>query len=83
LTLEGDKSRVEAVINHLHIMDMFQNDAAPSEEVVIHIAGVLKDMWSCKLQRDFPERHFQVDVYDGTSESLLDYEITFFQRSPN
>jgi hypothetical protein len=36
-------------------------------------------MWSCKLQRDFPERRFKVEIHDGEPGDLLSYEITFFQ----
>lgn len=78
-TLDNDRSQVEAVINHLHILDMFTSkDFKPTLQVVRHIARLLKDMWSCKLQRDFPERQFRVEVSDGTPD-LLTYEVTFFQ----
>jgi hypothetical protein len=79
-TLHGDRSKVEAVINHLHILDMFASgDFEPTPQVVLHVARLLKDMWSCKLQRDFPERQFKVEISDGTPDDLLTYEVTFFQ----
>lgn len=78
--LDGDQQRVEVVMNHLHILDMFQSqDFEPHKEVVRHLAAVLKDMWSCKLSRDFPQKRFCVQVYESETDDLLDYEITFFQ----
>jgi hypothetical protein len=78
--LEGDRSKVEAMINHLHILDMFTSEGfEPTPQVVVQISRVLQDMWSCKLQRDFPERRFKVEIQDGKADDLLSYEITFFQ----
>lgn len=80
-SLKGDRSRVEAVMNHLHILDMFTTEHfEPTQEIVSHLAGVLKDMWSCKLIRDFPDRRISVETYVGDTEDLLTYEITFFQE---
>jgi hypothetical protein len=79
-SLKGDRSKVEAMINHLHILDMFTSEGfEPTPQVVVHVASVLKDMWLCKLQRDFPERQFKVEIHDGQPDDLLTYEITFFQ----
>ena len=77
----GDKRSVEAVMNHRHILDLFQNGASePSEEAIVHLGRVLKEMWSCKLQRDFPERKVIVSFWEEQIEDLLDYEITFYQE---
>jgi len=79
-TAAGDRSRVESVINHLHILDMFDSEGfEPTEQVVVHVARLLRDMSSCKLQRDFPDRKFRVEIYDGSPDDLLAYELTFFQ----
>lgn len=79
--LKGDKSRVEFVINHVHILDMFANeDFEPSEDVIMHVGKLLQDMWSCKLARDFPERPIQVEFAKGTCDDLLAYEVTFYQK---
>jgi hypothetical protein len=80
-SLEGDRARVEHVMNHLHIMDMFISEGfEPTDRFVIHVAELLKNMWSCKLARDFPQRSFQIEIYEGTPDDLLGYEITFFQK---
>jgi hypothetical protein len=78
---KGDKSCVERLMNHRHILDIFLNsEMQPTKEIVRQIGRVLKDMWTCKLKRDFPERNVCVEFYDDDSDKLLDYEITVFQE---
>jgi hypothetical protein len=80
---KGDKASVEAVMNHRHILDIFCNsEVNPTKDIVLHLGRLLKDMWQCKLQRDFPERNMMVEFYDDDSDDLLDYQITFFHASP-
>ena len=77
----GDKTRVESVMNHRHIVNMFgESEFEPTEEVLIHIGRLLRDMWSCKLQRDYPQRRVKVRFSEDDSEDLLDYEITLYQE---
>jgi hypothetical protein len=60
----GNKTSVEVVMNHRHILDVFQNAANdPSEEVIL-----------------FPSRTVVVSSPENDVEDLLDYEITFFQE---
>ncbi len=78
----GDKKSVEVVMNHIHIVDSFGDlDLDPTREQVLHIGRKLKDIWSCKLDRDFPDRDFVVSFPEEPADDLLDYEITFFQES--
>src|SRR5437763_699074 len=56
---KGDKSAVEAVINHLHIIDMFPNAEATKVQVQ-WLGERLRDMWDAKLKRDFPDRKVAV-----------------------
>ena len=81
----GNRRAVEQVMNHRHILDLFQKpDQAPSEEIIVHLGRVLKDMWSCKLRHDFPSRTIVVSFTENDVEDLLDYEITFYQmRGPD
>ncbi|HEX2972895.1 MAG TPA: hypothetical protein VHP11_11210 [Tepidisphaeraceae bacterium] len=77
----GDRRQVEAVINHRHIVDLFTNsEFEPTKQLVIHVRRLLEDMWSCKLRREFPDRHFVVECYGDGSDDLLDYQITVFQQ---
>jgi hypothetical protein len=77
----GDRQAVEAVMNHRHILDLFCcPELEPTREQVVYLGRLLKEMWTAKLQRDFPGRRFVVAFPEERSENLLDYEITFFQE---
>jgi len=77
----GDKQAVERVMNHRHIADMFINsEVAPTKEILVHIGRLLKDMWQCKLRRDFPDRQIKVELYEGDSDDVAQYEITVFHE---
>jgi hypothetical protein len=77
----GDKTEVETVVNHRHIVDIFTNsEFAPTAEMVVHVRQLLKEMWSSKLQRDFPDRRFRIEFYGDGSNNLLDYQITVSQE---
>jgi len=76
----GDKRRVEVVMNHHHILDLFPNvPQEPSKALIIHLGRSLKEIWSCKLKHDFPTRVIAVSFPEDETEDPRDYEITFFQ----
>ena len=75
----GDLRAVETVMNHRHIVDLFSERAGASEEVVLHLGRLLREIWSCKLQRDFPDRRIVVSFPEMPVEDLGEYEITFYQ----
>ena len=79
---KGDKTRVEGMINHQHVVDLSPNaEFKPTKEIVIHIGRLLKDIWQCKLNRDFPDRRVKVEFCeDVETENLVDYQITVFQE---
>jgi hypothetical protein len=78
----GDRRRVEAVMNHKHVFDYFSHSGgAATKEQIIYLGRVLRDIWRMKLARDFPGRGFIVSFADGPCEELLDYEISFWQAS--
>lgn len=78
---EGDKKRVEAVMNHRHILDLFPNvQSEPTKEQIIHLGHLLRDMWQCKLNRDYPGRRITVSFLEDDCGDLLDYQVTFFQE---
>ncbi|WP_435016072.1 hypothetical protein TA3x_003632 [Tundrisphaera sp. TA3] len=75
----GDRTRVESVINHRHILDIF-DQSPPSRAQIMHLGKVLQSMWGTKLRAEFPGR--AVVVWFPEDEDLsddLDYQITFFQ----
>lgn len=74
----GDKRAVEAVLNHRHILDLFQF-AQPSREQVVYLGRLLREVWAAKLTRDFPGRRFVVSFEEGC-DSLLDFQVYFYQE---
>jgi hypothetical protein len=79
-TCDGNKTSVETVINHVHILDCFPNaKKAPTREQIIHLGRKLKEIWQAKLTRDFPDKTIIVSFPEEDYEDLVDYMIVFFQ----
>lgn len=77
----GNKTSVEEVVNHIHILDFFPNvKEPPSKEQVRHLGLKLRDMWEAKVKRDFPNRDIIVHFLDSDTDDLVDYQVTVFQR---
>jgi hypothetical protein len=77
----GDRTAVEAVLNHRHILDLFtSSEFEPSEEAVVHLGRLMREMWSCKLARDFPGRTIVVSFEEEVGDDMLDYQITFYHK---
>jgi len=75
------RNSVETVMNHRHILDLFSGeDSYVSREMIICLGRLLKDMWGCKLRRDFPDRGIIVSFPEDHKDDLLDYEITFYHN---
>lgn len=77
-----DKTRTEAMLNHCHITDLFINsEFKPNLNIVLYIGRYLKEVWTEKLKRDFPARHFVVSFPEEppSEHDLVSYEVTFFQ----
>jgi hypothetical protein len=78
----GDKTKAEAVMNHLHVLNVLPASVqSPTRDLVVAFGRLLQDAWSTKLRRDFPGREFCVDFPSEELEDLLDYEITFYQSA--
>jgi hypothetical protein len=80
---KGTRASVEAVINHIHILDLFSNpDLNPTREQLVWLGFRLKDMWECKLRRDFPDRDIVVafNGHDDVDDDL-DFQLTAYQTS--
>jgi hypothetical protein len=77
----GHRGQVEAVMNHRHILDLFSRDESDvPRELVLHLGRMLRDMWECKLKRDFPGREIVVSFPDEHLEDLREYEITIYHQ---
>jgi hypothetical protein len=77
----GDKSSTEMVINHIHIIDLFaSSDSTPTLNQALHLGRLIKAMWAAKLIVDYPGRAMIVSFSEDDFDSLLDLEVTFFQK---
>jgi hypothetical protein len=75
----GDRAAVERVLNHRHVLDLFgSSEFKATRNIVLYLGKLLRDMWSCKLARDFPDRTIIVNFDEEYCEDLVDYQITFF-----
>ena len=76
----NDRQATEAVINHVHLLDIHGDQAAePTEAQLRYLGRVLRETLEAKLKRDFPDRTFEVVFNDEPDLDLLDYEVTFWQ----
>lgn len=77
---DGDRKRVEAVMNHLHIADILKGVVeSPSQEAVLTFGRLIRDLWREKLFRDFPGKKFVVSFPEEHTDYVEEYEITFYQ----
>jgi hypothetical protein len=74
----SDPSAIEAVLNHRHLFDLFPVAPEPSRDVVLHLGRGLKEMWTAKLPRDFPDRRFVVSFPEDFDVEVDNPEITFY-----
>ena len=72
----GNRQAIESTVNHIHLCDLHCNDTeGNTPERMQYLASILKEIYTCKLERDFPHKTFTVEVYDDPSGPIL----TFFQ----
>jgi hypothetical protein len=80
-TLKGDKTRVEATMNHRHICDMLPcPERATTRGQITSVGKLLRETWSAKLRNEFPAEGFTVRFSEDYSEDLIDYYITLFRN---
>ncbi|MCG8096644.1 MAG: hypothetical protein JAZ17_23985 [Candidatus Thiodiazotropha endolucinida] len=78
---KNDKKSVEAVLNHVHIIDLFQvGQLQPTKMQIEYIGRKLKEMWLAKAKAVFPERSISVEFYEGNESDLVEYQVTLFQN---
>jgi hypothetical protein len=76
----GDRRRVEAVMNHLHIADIQHHGCEDiTRERVVYLGRVFSEIYRAKLAWQFPSRRFEVHFDDSPAEDLTDCELTFIQ----
>ena len=75
----NNRQAIEAVINHIHLVDLHMDDPDPSEAQLRHLGRVLRETFEAKLGRDFPDLKFEVVFNDEPDLFHEDYEVTFWQ----
>ncbi len=78
--LKGDNRALEALINHLHVYDLFSNDGENDLETYEYLGEVLVECWTCALKTKFPNLEFTVDY--ATEPEEYGPTITFYQSKP-
>jgi hypothetical protein len=59
---------VEAVVNHVHVRDMFPISTDSEEEAAVFFADVLAKSWRASLALRFPGRSFDVTVSNSPDQ---------------
>jgi hypothetical protein len=76
-----DHERVEKMLNHRHLANMFANaSSVVSSEKLCFLGRILKDMWERKLEHDFPSHDFAVLLGGLDSPDPSDITISFFAK---
>ena len=81
-TLKGDRQQIEAMINHVHLCDLFLNNnplGGSHPRVLAYLGQTLARSWPHALQETFPEKHFVVDYDEDPDWNYYGPEITFWQ----
>lgn len=80
-SLDGSLTKVEAVMNHLHVNDLFLNtpsdDNLPSS-VNMRFAASLAGCWRAAAATQFPDLPIQVECDTDIDPDVHDYEVTLF-----
>jgi len=77
----GDRGKVEATLNHIHISDIHTtSDASESVERIVFLGGILKEIYAMKLAAEFPGRDIVVEFYEPPDKELNGYQLLFYQR---
>lgn len=67
--LDGDPSRIESVLNHVHLWDVFPaDDDVNDREAFIALARLMGTGWRSALASEYPHRRFEVRCNGLTSE---------------
>lgn len=72
--LRGDRQRIEAVVNHEHLADLYLNSSSrPDRRFDEALARVVARCWRAALAEAYPERSFAIEISGGDEA-----EITFW-----
>lgn len=76
---------IEGAINTINTLDLIVPVGGEwsemAERQAVYLGGVLAEIYQAKLARDFPNRQFVVEFWDGTQDSGDDISLSFWQAS--
>lgn len=75
----GNKVAVEALLNHIHPIDLQSNGSAYNETQLIELGRTLKEIYQAKLAWSFPHYQFKVEFDDTPGLPAVDYQVTFWR----
>jgi hypothetical protein len=75
----GDKRAVEAVLNHIHMVDLHWNGSTHNEAQLIELGRTFKEIFQAKLAWAFPDARFQVEFDDTPGLLPEEYQVTFWK----
>lgn len=80
-----EPSRAEETINHLHLDGLqYMGCEDISSERLSYLGRILKDIYACKLKRDFPDKTFVVKFDEPEDkQDFTHYILTFYQAEQN
>ena len=79
-TSKGDKSAVESMLNHRHLIDIHDPTRTPLEIQLRFIGRTCIEMWRLKLASDFPNRKFEFFFNDEAGLELRQYQVGFCSK---
>lgn len=74
--LKGDRVRIESVLNHVHLWEVFDADGDDANKLG-ELAEVVAASWRASVAKRFPGRSFEVSVSNDDS----DYGPTVYLHS--
>ncbi len=70
-TVNGDTVRIEAVLNHLHLWDVFDPDGEEDGRALESLASLIATSWRRRASEVFPDRAFRVEVIDDYGPTIV------------
>lgn len=79
---ENTRQSIEWVMNHVHIADLQHEGCSDiSRDKIILLGEMMREMYTAKLQWQFPNRRFVVEfARPENPDDLQDYQISFWQE---
>lgn len=77
------REQIEAAMNTMDTLDLLVpvggNCDELAERQAVYLGRVLAEIYQVKLSRDFPDKQFVVEFWDGTQDHGDDISLSFWQ----